>query len=396
VNDRPEIIKKLENKSREMLRDRQLIAQAANKDGVNNSDKSALAEYENLVKDSNVPTGIRYLALHCIADKNGFYNDPRDKSQAIGTVSQEMGGLVPGDVVGAIQYLKIQYPFIYHLNEPFFDRYEAHAIGFITRLPVEQQDKTVAQSRDTQLKPIPINPERLPTPPLSQPVAPNAIPTPLPDEADRYEPTMSKVFNDPLPTAIPASVPTQKQNNSNKGAFIIGGGIVLAALIFKMLPSQQNAQQSQQPTQIDRNNNPVNISPSTSSQQPESTPIMSPPTVKPPTPVAVSRPSTDNFISEYYSKIKSGQTSSAWNDLSSDYQNNSQANPGGYGGEYVKWWGGLGRNTQVSRIETVNVNPDSATVHARCRFQGNSYTVRYHLVFDNSSQSWKINKIDKL
>ena len=112
--------------------------------------------------------------------------------------------------------------------------------------------------------------------------------------------------------------------------------------------------------------------------------------------IATNRPSTDSFINEYYSKIKSGQTSSAWNDISSDYQNNSIANPGGYGGEYVKWWGGLGRNTQVSRIETVNADENSATVHARCRFQGNSYTVRYHLIFDNSNQSWKINKIDRL
>ena len=291
MSDRPEIIKKLEDKSAEMLRDRQLIAQAANKDGVNNSDKSALAEYESLTKDANIPTGIRYLALHCVADKNGFYHDPRDKSQMIGTVSQAMGGLVPGDVVGAIQYLKTQYPAIYHLNEPFFDRYEAHAIGFMTRLPVEQQNKTVEQSRDTQLNPIPINTDRLPNPPLSHPVAPRNIPISLPDEIDRYEPTMSKVFYDSVPAPTPTSVP-QKQNNSNKGAFIIGGGIVLAALIFKMLPAQQNTQQAQQPTPIDRNINPTNIPPSTSSQQSAPPPTYSPP-VTPPSPVAVNRPSTD-------------------------------------------------------------------------------------------------------
>ena len=114
------------------------------------------------------------------------------------------------------------------------------------------------------------------------------------------------------------------------------------------------------------------------------------------TPVTVNRPPADRFISDYYSKIKGGQTQSSWGDFSSSYQNDSQANPGGYGGDYVKWWGGLGQNTQVGRIETINATTDNATVHAHCRFRGKSYIVQYHLTFDDSSQSWKINRIAKL
>lgn len=114
------------------------------------------------------------------------------------------------------------------------------------------------------------------------------------------------------------------------------------------------------------------------------------------TPIAINRPPTDRFISNYYSKIKSGQTVSSWGDFSSDYQNNSRANPGGYSGDYLKWWGGLGRNTEVGRIETIDANADRATVHAHCRFRGKSYIVQYHLAFDDSSQSWKIIRVSKL
>jgi|GEM_PF-3414829 len=124
-------------------------------------------------------------------------------------------------------------------------------------------------------------------------------------------------------------------------------------------------------------------------------PNYSPP-VNSPTPVAVDRPPTDRFISDYYSKIKSGQTVSSWGDFTSDYQNNSRANPGGYSGDYLKWWGGLGRNTEVGRIETIDANADRAIVQAHCRFRRKSYIVRYYLIFDESSQSWKINRIDKI
>jgi hypothetical protein len=108
------------------------------------------------------------------------------------------------------------------------------------------------------------------------------------------------------------------------------------------------------------------------------------------------RPSTTGFINDYYSKLKNGQAQSAWGDLTSSWQGNRQANPGGYSGEYAKWWGGLGRSTQVGKIEAVKTTAEAAVVQAHCRYGGKSYITEYYLAFDQASQSWKIDRIRKL
>jgi ARC6-like, IMS domain len=198
MNVQPEIIKKLEDKAVEMLRDRQILSQDSDKKDINtatvkliksrrnvpakrfrlfngkslqyieqvksNSSNipSALVRYNDLTKDSKVPLGIRYLALHCISDKNDFYNDPRDKSQMLSMISQEMGNLVPIDVVEAIQYVKSQYPSLYQLDLQLFDRYESHAVNFITRLAAEPQNNTVDKGNGADLKPISIPVEQPP------------------------------------------------------------------------------------------------------------------------------------------------------------------------------------------------------------------------------------------
>jgi hypothetical protein len=105
---------------------------------------------------------------------------------------------------------------------------------------------------------------------------------------------------------------------------------------------------------------------------------------------------SDSFIQSYYQKLHSAQYLSAWQDLSGEFQANRSANPGGYEGEYVKWWSSFGKNTKVKKIETVKVAADKATVRAHCQFQGKSYIAQYYLRFDTSSGTWKIYGIDKL
>jgi hypothetical protein len=225
MNVRPENVKKLEAKLAEILRDRQLVTEASG----TKADRSALAEYEKISQDTNIPAGIRYLALHCIANKNEFYNDPRDKSQMVATVSQAMGSLVPGDVVKAIECLKTQYSSIYQLDESFFDRYEAHAVEFMTRVPVDRHDKTVAENKDTQLNPLPVSTDR----PLTSPATPTAIPTPLPIQAPNYEQVVNHRYNSPPTQVISQPDRVEKSTqNSNKGALIIAGAIIVGSIVF--------------------------------------------------------------------------------------------------------------------------------------------------------------------
>lgn len=131
---------------------------------------------------------------------------------------------------------------------------------------------------------------------------------------------------------------------------------------------------------------------------PSPRPIISPlPAVKKTdAPVSIQRPATDSFIQGYYSKLQSAQYQSAWQDLSGDFQSNRSANPGGYEGEYLKWWSSYGKQTKVRKIETIKITPEKATVRAHCNFSGKFYTAQYYLRFDANSGAWKIYGIDKL
>jgi serine/threonine protein kinase, bacterial len=113
-------------------------------------------------------------------------------------------------------------------------------------------------------------------------------------------------------------------------------------------------------------------------------------------PANVQRPATDSFIQGYYSKLQNAQYQSAWQDLSGEFQGNRSANPGGYQGEYLKWWSSFGKQTKVRKVETMKITPDKATVRAHCQFNGKSYIAQYYLKFDPASGAWKIYGIDKL
>jgi serine/threonine protein kinase, bacterial len=131
--------------------------------------------------------------------------------------------------------------------------------------------------------------------------------------------------------------------------------------------------------------------------QPQNIPVSPLPTVqRTAAPVSIQRPASDSFIQSYYGKLQSAQYQSAWQDLSGEFQGNRSANPGGYAGEYLKWWSSFGKQTKVKKVETVKTAPDKATVRAHCQFNGKSYIAQYYLKFETSSGAWKIYGIDKL
>jgi hypothetical protein len=164
VADRSGIVQKLEDKVAAALRDHNLTAAA----GGTPAAQSAMAEYDRLVKDAGSPVGIRYLALHSVAMKQGFYVDKRDQQEMLGTVSQEMGNMSPTEVLAGIKYLKSNYPAIYQCDAVALDRKESSIVELMTRLPMDQQDRAVAEAKNVQLEARPIEIPLVPTSP-SQP-----------------------------------------------------------------------------------------------------------------------------------------------------------------------------------------------------------------------------------
>jgi hypothetical protein len=223
VADRPGIVQKLEDNLAAALRDYNLHALAG---GVP-VEQSALAEYDRLVKDARVSIGIRYLALHSVAVKQGFYIDKRDQQEMLGTVAQEMGKMSPTEVLQGIQHLKSNYLAIYQSDAAALDRYESHAVEFMTRLPIDQQDKAVAEAKNVQLNARPITSgasEVIDPAPVKIPVV---APEPFipPAQSSAHAITQSHIPQSSQPTQLPI------QNNS-KGALIIGSGMIAGAIIF--------------------------------------------------------------------------------------------------------------------------------------------------------------------
>ncbi len=236
--DRSGIIQRLEDKVAAALRDHDLTAAAVGTPVA----QSAMADYNRLVQDASSSTGIRYLALHSVAVKQGFYVDKRDQQEMLGTVAQEMGNLSPTEVLAGIQHLKSNYPTIYQCDAVALDRKESSIVELMTRLPIDQQDRAVVEAKNIQLEVRQIDPapvdipvvglQAFAPPPQVQPLP--VLPIPEPAPVTPYTPQ----------TYIPQQTQLPAQNN-NKSAVIIGGGMVAGAVIFStMLMISQNSKTS--------------------------------------------------------------------------------------------------------------------------------------------------------
>jgi hypothetical protein len=218
VVDRSGIVQKLEDKVVAALRDHNLTAAA----GGTPAAQSAMAEYNRLVQDASSSIGIRYLALHSVAVKQGFYVDKRDQQEMLGTVSQEMGNLSPGEVLAGIQQLKSNYPAIYQCDAVALDRMESNAVEFMTRLPMDQRDRAVAEAKNTQLNARPIEPVKSA---VVNTVSPQITTEALQETAPIYDSVQNQVSSFHS-TQSPTQINSPNQSGS-KNALIIGGGIVV-------------------------------------------------------------------------------------------------------------------------------------------------------------------------
>jgi serine/threonine protein kinase, bacterial len=195
-------------------------------------------------------------------------------------------------------------------------------------------------------------------------------------------PQRSSVAIEPSPSAIPLDIPppTPLANPEPVVPISQPSASPISKPVQSLPPPAPPTLNKPQPIQI----------------QPQNIPVSPLPTVQRTAAPSIQRPASDSFIQSYYGKLQSAQYQSAWQDLSGEFQGNRSANPGGYAGEYLKWWSSFGKQTKVKKVETVKTAPDKATVRAHCQFNGKSYIAQYYLKFETSSGAWKIYGIDKL
>jgi hypothetical protein len=111
-----------------------------------------------------------------------------------------------------------------------------------------------------------------------------------------------------------------------------------------------------------------------------------------------SRSSPATAINNYYINLNQSDYRNAWNTLSNNLRTNKKEHPKGYD-SYLEWW------QQVKYIDTqilgARNSGDSATVTVRCKYnfvsgRRSSATVKYYLLWSNASNTWKINRVERI
>jgi hypothetical protein len=151
VAKQQDVVGKLETQVWALLQEKRLALLATGSDEV---DYSPIQDYEAITNDPNIPKGVRYLALHCIAEKQCLYTDSREPAEMIGVMSEEMGRVPLTEAVQAIQFMKTAYAQTYQVNPAFFDRAEVNATALMSRLPHEQQLRPISEAKGTTLSPV--------------------------------------------------------------------------------------------------------------------------------------------------------------------------------------------------------------------------------------------------
>jgi outer membrane murein-binding lipoprotein Lpp len=400
--------------------------------------------YQQLCHDPVVVLAVRYLALGAISNKLNLYSSQHSQivsiTDAASTLANEISDQIHATdstrFLASVQHLKAHYPSIYRLNTLLFDRAAANAVECVDLTPIQ----------DSSGEAVPA-------------IQPSSVFAVKPSIAEKYtipnqdfarsQATVSKYAPSPknntivigaclLASALLAGTFfTLDRSNTSQDSTALGSprSSPSASASSASLPITSTTSVSSSSLPIPTVSVPIyspSISPSLYSPTPVSTPAVSARSVAPipitanqsvprnkaasrpnssdgrnlvdPTPStannssqnSLQRPSANTFIRQYYEKLKSGQHQSAWLDLAPSFQHNRQANPGGYSGEYSQWWGGLGKRTQVGKIETMKRTDDQAIVRVHCQYRGEPYIAEYYLAFDNPSQSWKISQIKKL
>jgi hypothetical protein len=397
------------------------------------------ANYQQLCRDPAVVLAVRYLALSAISNKLNLYSERGTANSLIQEISGHVNAVDPHKLLASIQHIQGYYPSLYRMNTLAFDTAANTAVDCIHRV-APQHPAVAAPVTDFAQPPATAWSKSPPSMDFTQPLVTVNNPAPMANDSKAIVlggtmvatailagtfllmsrssgPSTTTAVASPTntPTTIasgtipssPLATPSVTQTvlpsysaNSVQPPRLAGNSLAQSndqtpKTVVIPLPIPTSTNDATNATAITNGNSTTNRtgdranngSPRTLNTAPSANTNIS---------TAANRPSTIGFINNYYSKLKNGQPQSAWQDLTPSLQGDRQANPGGYDGEYAKWWSGPGRRTQIGKIETVKTTANAAVVQAHCRYDGKSYITEYYLAFDQASQSWKIDRIKKV
>lgn len=111
---------------------------------------------------------------------------------------------------------------------------------------------------------------------------------------------------------------------------------------------------------------------------------------------SVTRPSPEQAVKEYYSKINNGQYQIAWNALSPQFKNNKKLLPKGYS-DYLKWWRGEVQRVDINQIILLSKDNTSAVTDVQLQYfmkkkqkLSPPETIRLFLVWNTQKNMWLI------
>ncbi|MEA5580396.1 hypothetical protein VB620_03455 [Nodularia harveyana UHCC-0300] len=113
----------------------------------------------------------------------------------------------------------------------------------------------------------------------------------------------------------------------------------------------------------------------------------------------ISRPSTQQFLIDYYTHINNQQYQNAWNKLSPQLRNNSNLHPNGFT-SYIEWWGKV-NNVTIEEISSEEISNETAIINTKVRYlmksgRQISQSLIFYVIWDSTSQQWLINQVKRI
>ncbi len=139
---------------------------------------------------------------------------------------------------------------------------------------------------------------------------------------------------------------------------------------------------------------PINITLQTT-ENPSPSPISTPTF----TPTPIPKISPEEAVINYYNYINQNQYEKGWNQLSIEHQTDKNRHPKGYQ-SYLEWWTSV-KLVTITSVKLIRENDDYALVETELHYEmkeGRPFDqkLNFHLLWDESSQIWSINWVDRI
>ncbi len=192
------------------------------------------------------------------------------------------------------------------------------------------------------------------------------------------------------PPTITSNPPPQKSNFISEKIMVIGAGLLslFIVVVSGMAIINQNKPNTDQ---AKTSNTPSPIPQTTTTPQVQNSPI-------PQTPDPVPRKDPKEAVFNYYQSINQGQYQNAWNQFSTDMQNNQKIHPDGYQSFYD--WNSKIAPVTITYLNLIESQENNAMVDVEYYFfirgKRSKLYLRFFLVYNNDKQDWEFEKVKKI